>query len=50
MDFGFELFLTLDLRFYNLDFRFGKIGVGYCPELCLIIYGAAIFRILQLRS
>ena len=30
MDFGFE-FLFLDLRFYDLDLRFVKFDVGYCP-------------------
>ena len=30
MDFGFE-FLFLDLGFYDLDLRFVKIDVGYCP-------------------
>ena len=30
MDFGFE-FSFLDSRFYDLDLRFVKIVVGYCP-------------------
>ena len=30
MDFGFG-FLFLDLGFYDLDLRFVKIDVGYCP-------------------
>ena len=30
MGFGFE-FLFLELGFYDLDLRFVKIDVGYCP-------------------
>ena len=30
MDFGIE-FSFLDLGFYDLDFRFAKIDVGYSP-------------------
>ena len=30
MNFGFE-FLFLDFGFYDLDLRFVKIDVGYCP-------------------
>ena len=30
MNFGFE-FLCLDLGFYDLDLRFVKIDVEYCP-------------------
>ena len=30
MDFGFE-FVFLDLGFYDLDLRFAKSDVGYCP-------------------
>ena len=30
MDFGFK-FLFLDLGFYDLDIRFVKVDVGYCP-------------------
>ena len=33
MDFGFE-FLFSDLGFYDLDVRFVKIDVGYCP--CIV--------------
>ena len=30
MDLGFE-FLFLDLELYDLDLRFVKVDVGYCP-------------------